>query len=53
MNENECHLEIGHGGSFKCYNPRVATQAQRYLMEKDPIIRKSIVEVCKATREED
>jgi len=51
MDENECHLEIGHGGSFKCYNPRVVAQAQRFLMEKDESIRKSIIEVCKVTRE--
>jgi hypothetical protein len=51
MDVNECHLEIGHGGSFRCYNPRVVAQAQRYLMEKSDIVKKSILEVCKMTRE--
>lgn len=51
MDENECHLEIGHGGSFRCYNPRVVVHALRFLSEKEPGARKYIVEVCKMTRE--
>ena len=23
MGEFDCHLRLGHGGSFRCYNPRV------------------------------
>ena len=53
MDENECHLEIGHGGSFKCYNPKVETHAKRFLMEKDEKVRKSIVEICKTIRQKE
>lgn len=52
MDVNECHLEIGHGGSFRCYNPRVVVRAQRFLQEKDPAVRKLIVESCKIDRME-
>lgn len=51
MDINECHLKIGHGGSFSCYNPRAVMQAKRFLAEHDPNIRESIIEICKATRE--
>jgi len=53
MDKNECHLEIGHGGSFKCYNPKVETHAKRFLMEKDEKVRKSIVEVCRTIRQKE
>ena len=51
MDVNECHLKIGHGGSFRCYNPRVVVQALRFLVEKEPGARQYIVEVCKMIRE--
>jgi len=31
MGDNECHLKIGHGGSFKQYNPNVAVDAAEVL----------------------
>lgn len=27
MGRYECHLRVGHGGSFRCYNPNVVTDA--------------------------
>lgn len=53
MDVNECHLGIGHGGSFRCYNPKVAIRAQRFLQEKDATVRKLIVESCKFDRLKD
>jgi hypothetical protein len=50
MDVNECHLEIGHGGSLRCYNPKVIVRAHRFLREKDPVVRKFIVENCKIDR---
>jgi hypothetical protein len=31
MGEKECHLHIGHGGSFRQYNPNVRTDAATVL----------------------
>ena len=28
MGPHECHFRIGHGGSFKCHNPRVEKDAE-------------------------
>lgn len=50
MDVNECHLGIGHGGSFRSYNPKVVVRAKRFLQEKDPVIRKLIIENCKIDR---
>lgn len=50
MDINECHLEIGHGGSFRCYNPKVVVRAKRFLQEEDPVVRKLIIENCKIDR---
>jgi len=30
MDKNECHLKIGHGGSFRFYNPSVVDDAAAY-----------------------
>jgi hypothetical protein len=27
MDTNECHIRIGHGDSFRCYNPHVVADA--------------------------
>lgn len=43
MSEHDCHLYIGHGGNFKCWNPNVVENAltvkcdptQRQLIEKN------------------
>lgn len=31
MDEKECHLEVGHGDSWKCYNPKVEDDAKKLL----------------------
>jgi hypothetical protein len=39
--DNECHIEIGHGGNFKAYNPEVTVQAEQVLIypnRRDEII---------------
>ena len=35
MDEKECHLHIGHGGSFKQYNPEVRRMAAEALAHPD------------------
>jgi hypothetical protein len=49
MDENECHLEIGHGDSWKCYNPHVEKDAKRY-MSSDKHHRDFLVEDIKMNR---
>lgn len=49
MNFDECHLEIGHGDSWKCYNPHVVRDAEKHL-ESDEQHRKLIAESVKAQR---
>ena len=51
MGINECHLEIGHGGSFRCYNPQVVIHAKRFLMESEPDARQFIIEHSRMIRE--
>jgi 5-methylcytosine-specific restriction endonuclease McrA len=34
MSKKECHLKIGHGGSFHTYNPHVERDATEVLMDK-------------------
>jgi len=53
MDSEECHLNIGHGGSYRCYNPMVIEHAKEYLKSKDPRERKLIIESCKKLREDD
>ena len=53
MDINECHLEIGHGGSFQYYNPKVEIHAQRFLAETEPDARKFLIEYCKMIREKE
>ena len=53
MDEEECHLKIGHGGSFKSYNPSVVDSAVAFLAEKSEAGRKLIVEDCKKNRREE
>ena len=49
MDTNECHLSIGHGDSFKAFNPNVKDDAAKFLKasSKD---RKLIVESVKKNR---
>lgn len=35
MGDKECHLHIGHGGSFKQYNPNVRSDAAEALAHPD------------------
>ena len=51
MDVNECHLEIGHGGSFRHYNPQVVVHAKRFLMESEPDARQFIIEHSRMIRE--
>jgi hypothetical protein len=30
MGDFDCHLRLGHGGSFRCYNPRVIEDAAEF-----------------------
>jgi len=30
MSPNECHLKLGHGDNFKCWNPNIATMAAAF-----------------------
>lgn len=48
MGKNECHLEIGHGDSWRCYNPKVKDDAKNFL--KNPDHRKFLTEEIKARR---
>lgn len=48
MGESECHLKIGHGGSFKRYNPGVVADAKKHMAAKDDQRRALIVERCRS-----
>jgi HNH endonuclease len=52
MDETECHLNIGHGGSFKSYNPDVVESAKKFLADSSARGRELIVESCKQRRKE-
>lgn len=49
MSNNECHLMIGHGGSFHCYNPSVEEYCRQYAESKESS-RPAILESCKVER---
>ena len=48
MTMNECHLRIGHGGSFSAYDPHVVSDAAQLLAY--PELRKAIEKRAKASR---
>ena len=52
MDENECHLNIGHGDSFRCYNPSVKEDAKKFMVG-DKEDRKKIIEEAKKNRKID
>jgi len=52
MDTNECHLKIGHGGSFKTYNPDVISDAQKYKKETNKAARTMIEESAKLKRKD-
>jgi len=49
MGENECHLMIGHGGSFRSYNPNVEERCRQYATAKDAS-KRAILESCRFER---
>lgn len=51
MDRNECHLLVGHGGDYHCYNPQVRSDAG--LLLKDPGRRTEVVNDAKAKRLKD
>jgi 5-methylcytosine-specific restriction protein A len=48
MGKNECHLEIGHGDSWRCYNPKVEDDAENFF--KNPNHREFLTEEIKSRR---
>ena len=50
MDKNECHLKLGHGGSFKSFNPNVEEDAKKFriISEKERII---LIECIKRNRQ--
>lgn len=52
MGPNECHLKLGHGGSFRCYNPNVAQDVREYR-NSDEAKKKLITENAKLNRKKD
>ena len=48
MGPNECHLLIGHGDDFKCYNPKVRADASQAM--KNPGSMKKIIESARENR---
>ena len=48
MGSYECHLVIGHGDSFRCYNPNVVEDAKKFYSA--PGDRNVIAENAKRTR---
>ena len=49
MDVNDCHINIGHGDSFKAYNPNVREDAGKFLSATDAV-RKTITEAAKKNR---
>lgn len=49
MSENECHLSLGHGGSFRCYNPNIKKDSENFLKSSSEE-RKLIFESAKSNR---
>jgi len=45
-----CHLQIGHGGSFGTYNPNVEEDSKKFRLEKSASARKSIISEAKKNR---
>ena len=48
MDENECHLLIGHGDNFKAYNPNVIEDSAKAFLNSE--MRSIIVENAKKNR---
>ena len=48
MGKNECHLKIGHGDNFKCYNDKVEEMSKKVL--EKPEQRKLLEEQAKENK---
>jgi 5-methylcytosine-specific restriction protein A len=48
MGELDCHLRLGHGGSFSCYNPNIVVDAAEFL--KNIEARTALVKTAKLNR---
>lgn len=48
MGSNKCHILLGHGDSFRMYNPNIRSDAAESL--KDPNQRKMLQETAKKNR---
>jgi 5-methylcytosine-specific restriction enzyme A len=49
MDVNECHIKVGHGGSFQAYNPNVKEDAENFKVATRDV-RMLIVEAAKKNR---
>lgn len=48
MEEWNCHLSLGHGGSFRSYNPNITSDASEF--KRTPPVRKMIISDAKRMR---
>lgn len=48
MDEWDCHLNLGHGGSFRAYNPNIVTDATEF--KSAPTVRTKIISEAKRMR---
>ena len=48
MDEKDCHLSLGHGGNFKCWNPNVIEDAS--TVRQDQTKRSAIEKFAKQNR---
>ena len=51
MGDNDCHLNIGHGDSFSCYNPDVVADAERFKTS-DAKTRNTIIAEARSKRQQ-
>ena len=51
MGDLDCHLRLGHGGSFSCYNPNIIVDAAEFL--KNIEARPSLVKTAKLNRKKE
>ena len=49
MSKEECHLMLGHGGNFECFNPYILHDASQYLGASS-LFRKTIKIQAKSLR---
>ena len=52
MGENSCHLDIGHGGSFRAYNQDVLDDAEKFriILKDKPSEKYSLIKEIKLKR---